>query len=326
MVINIVSNQTNKKAIRGPKKVLINLLKGLDLIGVEYVLNQPISKFRYNWIQDSLSSLIAASLSDIPVLLGPNLVEMPNDLPLLRSKIPKGSIYLHPSKWTKDKWLENGFKESIIEEWPVGIDTTTFGFIDRSKLAHKVLIYFKNRKDSELKYCINLLNKCGLNYSVLKYGEYTEEEFLSNLFNSTYCIWIGIDESQGIALQEVLSTNLPIIIVKDQNSANKRYKASPAPYFSSKCGIILDDIDSLNELTVRTFDPKIYNPRNYILENLSLEICAREFLKKISSIKNDKQKIFDFKCIGILVYLVQLPFHLKTYKSITRKIKRIKCF
>ena len=143
MVINIISNQIKKKSIRGPKKVLINLLKGLDLIGVEYVFNQPISKFKYNWIQDSLSALIEVSYSKTPVLLGPNLVEMPKDLPLLRPKMAKGSVYLHPSKWTKDKWMSNGFDEIIIEEWPVGIDTTAFGFIDRSKLPHKVLIYFK---------------------------------------------------------------------------------------------------------------------------------------------------------------------------------------
>ena len=321
MVINIISNQTNKKPIRGPKKVLENLLKGLDLIGVKYVFNQPISKFKYNWIQDSLSALIEVSYSKTPVLLGPNLAEMPKDLPLLRPKMAKGSVYLHPSKWTINKWLENGFNESVIEEWPVGIDTVTFKSFDRCNLTNKVLVYFKNRKELELKSCLKILDQCRLNYSVLKYGEYTEEEFIDNLQNATFCIWIGVDESQGIALQEALCTNLPIIVVKDQNSKNKRYNATPAPYFNSKCGIILDSIDNLNESVIRSFDPKIYNPRNYILENLTLEICAKEFANKISSIKNERKKSIDYKFIGKVAYIIELPFCIKNYKILFNKLK-----
>ena len=146
MTINIISNQVNKTKIRGPKKVLNNLMKGLDLIGVEYVFNKPMSKFEYNWIQDSNPALIEASFHKIPVLLGPNIVEEPFQLPFLRRNINKDSIYLQPSKWAKDIWLNKGFNECKVEEWAIGIDTDLFYHIDRSNLAKKALVYFVRKR------------------------------------------------------------------------------------------------------------------------------------------------------------------------------------
>ena len=328
MIINIISNQVKKTKIRGPKKVLNNLLKGLDLIGVDYVLNQPMSKFKYNWIQDSNPALIEASFLNIPVLLGPNIALNLKELPYLRPQVNKNSIYLQPSKWSKMYWLDEGFNECKVEEWSVGIDTELFHHVDRSNLAKKVLVYYKQRNSHELDTCIDLLKNCGIDFSVLKYGDYNENQFMDNLKKCTLCIWIGCDESQGIGLQEALSTNLPIIVVEDQNSKNKRFDATPAPYFNYKCGIILNSIDSLNESVIRSFDPKIYNPRNYILENLTLEICAKEFVNKISSIKNERKKNIDYKFIGKVAYIIELPFRIKNYKIILNKFnisyKRLK--
>jgi len=320
MVVNIISNQVEKNKIRGPKKVLDNLLKGLDLIGVQYVLNQPMSKFKYNWIQDSKPALIEATLSKIPVLLGPNVVEVPSQLPFLRQNLNKDSIYLQPSKWAKDVWLNNGFNECRVEEWAVGIDTDLFHQIDRSNISKKVLVYFKQRKNHELSTCVDLLSTHGINFSVLKYGDYNENQFIDILKECTLCIWIGCDESQGIGLQEILSTNMPIIVIKDTNSKFKFYDSSPAPYFDNSCGIILDKIDELSEDLIKNFDPKDFTPRKYIVNNLSLEISAKMFVDKLNRIKVKKTLRFNLKYLCYLIYLIELALRKSTYKSIVNKI------
>ena len=95
MTINIIT-KSNKKTttIRGPKKVLDNLIKGLDLIGIKYTFNGPIGKHKFNWIHDSPSAIIEAGFVGKNVLIGPNIVELPDDLPILRKKLSKDSIKL----------------------------------------------------------------------------------------------------------------------------------------------------------------------------------------------------------------------------------------
>jgi hypothetical protein len=319
MTINIISNQVKKTKIRGPKKVLNNLLKGLDLIGVEYVLNQPMSKFKYNWIQDSNPALIEASFLNIPVLLGPNIALKLKELPYLRPQVNKNSIYLQPSKWSKMYWLDEGFNECKVEEWSVGIDTELFHHVDRSNLAKKVLVYYKQRNSHELDTCIDLLKNCGIDFSVLKYGDYNENQFMDNLKKCTLCIWIGCDESQGIGLQEILSTNMPIIVIKDSKSKFKFYDSSPAPYFDNSCGIILDKISELSEDLIKNFNPKDFTPRKYIVNTLSLEVSTKIFIDKVKRIKAKNTSRFNLKHLCFLIYLIELPFRKTTYKSIMNK-------
>jgi len=321
MVINIISNQIKKTATRGPKKVLVNLIKGLDIIGVDYVFNQPINNYKYNWIQDSISALVEVSFLNIPTLLGPNISVKPKDLPYLRHKVNKNSIYLQPSKWSKSVWLAEGFNECKVEEWPVGIDTDLFYYIDRFNLTPKILVYFKQRKNQELDACINLLNKCGIDFCILKYGDYSEDQFMVNLKECTFCIWIGCDESQGIAMQEALSTNMPIIVIKDTSSQYNSYDSSSAPYFDNTCGVLLENISLLSEHLINSFNPRKYNPRKYIINNLSLEVCAKIFLEKIKILNVYKLRKFNLKYLGVLVHWIELPFRKSTFKILFSKIR-----
>ena len=132
MTLNIISTQINRTRITGPKKVLDNTLKGLDKIGVKYVFNQPISDYKYNWIHDDGRAIVEAGFVKKPVLVGPNTAVLPKDLPKLRFKLPKGSIYLHPSKWCVEVWKVLGFDEAKLDFWPAGIDLDEFENVSRS--------------------------------------------------------------------------------------------------------------------------------------------------------------------------------------------------
>ena len=212
MIINIVSTQINKNQINGPKKVLINTLKGLNYLGIKYVFNRPINEYKYNWIHDDQKAIIEAGFVNKAVLIGPNTAVLPKDLPLLRKKLPKNSIYLHPSQWTKDSWNLLGYKETILELWPAGIDLNKFPKITRNDKI-KVLLYFKQRDLSLLNNAKLILEKLNLEYAVIHYGYYKEEEYLKALNECRFGIWIGCSESQGIGLQEALATNLPLIVL-----------------------------------------------------------------------------------------------------------------
>jgi hypothetical protein len=344
ILINIISTQVDKDKITGPKKVLINTCKGLDNLGVKYVFNKCIKDYDYNWIQDNSAAIIEASLLNKPVIIGPNTAVLPKDLPILRSSLSPDSIYLCPSQWVIDMWKQSGFKECEMHSWPVGIDLDSFVLKKRTKNdLNKVLIYFKQRDKSILESAKQILKNKNIEYEVIHYGFYKEEEYKRALNESKLCIWIGCSESQGIALQEALATGMPMIVLDAQSlfdavSENKKgyfdykvpkslenIKTSSAPYFDDRCGLKINSIDKLNDSIDYMFDNiNVFSPREYIEENLSLEISSKKLVDIFSTIKIDREAFTssnNYQIISKVLFYIDLFFKGWFYSWIFFKVK-----
>jgi len=324
LILNIISTQVGRTKTTGPKKVLDNTLKGLDKIGVKYVFNQPISKYKYNWIQDDQSAIIEAGFARKPVLVGPNTAVLPKDLPKLRFKLPKGSIYLHPSRWCVEVWKDLGFSEAKLDFWPAGIDLNEFEKVDRSG-KEKILLYFKQRDKKLLDTAKKLLERKNLEYELIHYGYYKEEEYKKALKKSKFGIWIGCSESQGIGLQEALATNLPLIVLDATSLFDtvptdaKNYiaydfpknldsvRSTTAPYFDERCGIKIEKIDELENAIDKMFaNFKHYKPREFVKENLSLEASAKKLVSFFENMKVEHKKSYDYKKISKFIFYIGL--------------------
>jgi len=87
-------------------------------------------------------------------------------------------------------------------------------------------------------------------------------------------------ESQGIAYMEILSSGIPCYVFNRNIFSYKSYSclASSVPYFSEECGIISDDLD-FNKFDDFLNKIDLFNPRKYILENHTLEISARNYIR-----------------------------------------------
>lgn len=310
-VLNIISNSLGQEKIGGPNKVILNTLKGLDKIGYPYVVNGNIGDYKFNWIHDSVKGIIEAFLKKIPVVIGPNIVVLPDDLWPLKPFLC-GNIYLHPSAWCVDVWKKVGFNECPLFSWPAGIDIQDFILEKSIDNQNNVLIYFKRRDPKLLEQAIVQVKSSGYNPLVIKYGEYDENEYKTLLSKSLFGIWIGTSESQGIALQEALASNLPLIVC-DVNSLFEAkgkndylfpeklrdFKPTSVPYFDERCGIIINDISKLGD-SIRKISGKItsYNPREYIMENLSLEKQAIELLSFFDILKGKHPYYFSAEFSG----------------------------
>jgi hypothetical protein len=306
-VLNIISDSLYQQGYGGPQKVIHNTIKGLEKISYPYELNKDIRAFKYNWIHDSVKGLIEISLNKIPSVVGPNLVIMPQDLPFLGDGL-KDSIYLHPSNWCIDLWEKMNFNNCPMYSWPVGIDTDEFKLESRAGINDNVLIYFKRRNPILLMEASRIVTKMGLNPLVIRYGEYTEAQFKETLSKCRFGIWIGISESQGIGLAEALSTGLPLIVcdVKSlfESSDKKDFhfgktlrslKPTSAPYFDERCGIILNDFNYLPSVIDEMLNNiTFYNPREYVINNLSLEKQALELLSFFEKIENKIGRTISF--------------------------------
>lgn len=338
LIINIISTQIYRTRITGPKKVLENTCKGLDKLGITYIFNQPISDYTYNWIHDDQKAIIEAGFVKKPVLIGPNTAVLPKDLPIFRFKLPKKSIYIHPSQWVLNTWRLLGYDEAKLESWPVGIDLNAFKSIDRNE-KRKVLLYFKQRDLKILAEIKLLLQILHFDYTVIYYGFYKEDEYLQVLNECQFGIWIGCSESQGIGLQEALATNLPLIVLDAVSifdtiptnskkyfgynfpSSIKNIKTTTVPYFDARCGIKIEKITDLEESLLYMFNNiHEYKPREYIQENLSLEKCTTHILSFFDQMNIQESNGYNYQRLSKILYYCGLIFQIWAWKWLWRRI------
>lgn len=259
----------------GPGKVVANLTKGLQSLKVNYNVNAPYIN----------TDFPAYCLSPHPFLfsdpdllsIGPNICVLPTDLPVVTEQ--KFKYFITPCDWTADlysRWIER----DKIKVWPVGIDTQNFQPSPSTK-TFDCLLYLKNRLPSEIDEAKRILEEFNQHYSVFEYGKYREEDFLERISVSRYCFVLGNTESQGIAIQEMMSCNLPLFVWDktewDHRGEELKCSASTVPYWGKECGIKTDI--NIEENFERFLDTLAnYNPRSYIENNFSLKKRASEFL------------------------------------------------
>jgi glycosyltransferase involved in cell wall biosynthesis len=288
-MINIISNQANAKSISGPMKVFENLKKGLDKIGYPYVINRDLRATSRIWIHDNTAALRFVDDKRARAVIGPNLYVMPSDIP--ENVIPSNALYVHPSEWAADLWKEEGFSSCSLSYWPVGIDTDDFAPSGQPVRERKVLVYHKERDPQGLVDILGALHERKLEYRLIIYGQYSEAEYREALSGTSFVIWHGRHESQGIALQEALACDVPMLVcdVASLLEAHccpyqfpERLRAFPvtaAPYFDGRCGMVTREPDRFPEaLDLFLQELGSYSPREYILDRLSLEKCALDFV------------------------------------------------
>jgi glycosyltransferase involved in cell wall biosynthesis len=223
---------------------------------------------------------------DKKFIFGPHFSTFPNHK--IKPIINKNTIYIQPSEWTAKSWKEFDICENLnIQVLPFGVDTEKFNQIIEPCSRSKVFVYFKNRNPLELRYIEHFLYTQHIEYTIFNYNKkYNEEDYIEFLKQAKYGIWLGCHESQGFALQEALSCNVPLF-VWSVKSMNQEYgcnyydiPATTIPYWDKRCGEFTYDIENFYD-KFQSFLYKLdtYKPREYIVENLSIEVCEKKFIE-----------------------------------------------
>ena len=185
---------------------------------------------------------------------------------------------------------------------PFPVDIQRFCPLE-SPIQHQYdcFVYFKGRKQGLLGFAESALKSLGLRYTILRYGSYTEEEYLHVLRSSRFGLWIGSHESQGFALQEALSTNVPLVVwnVKsmfdEYNRENEisykedqmkyKLKATSIPYWDSCCGEVFYEKEEFEQKIIEMLQSySIYKPRDFILKTLSPNACYKRILAILATL------------------------------------------
>lgn len=290
-MLNIISRSIISSHNRGPRKVVNNLLQGLDKLNYPYVINAALDATDSLWIHDDPVALSAAMKlpENIKIVAGPNIYTLPREIPenINIDRI----IWIHPSLWVQKFWEKSTTKKINSIVWPVGIDTDKFCPSDTKK--DLFIVYNKNRDVSEIEAVSKALEACQKRFEVITYGNYQEENYLNLLRRAKGIIWVGRSESQGIGLLEALAMNVPALVWDiykfgqwsgtGKDKFNKLQldfiEATTAPYFNSNCGIIFKDEAEL-EINLDKFLTSLNNfsPRSYVMKNLSDTKQAQELI------------------------------------------------
>jgi len=287
-VINIITRRLPDVCADGPTKVVRNVMKGLDRLGYPYVVNRDVRSTRRLWVANESVPLQYLPRERPFTVAGPSIWVLPEDI---RERIDwNRMVYVQPSLWTCRLWEFYGFSKCPMVIWPVGLDLDDYSPAVRGSVSRKVVIYHKDRDPQELPALIASLARRRLDAILIIYGRYRQEDFIEAVRSSAFVIWHGARESQGLALEEVLACNVPILVwdVPRLTDAHGGYQFRPetdavgvtaAPYFDKRCGIKVlrpDSIDDAIDEMIDRIDE--FAPRAFVNDNLSLERQTRAFV------------------------------------------------
>lgn len=230
-------------------------------------------------------------------IFGPQFSVFPdnNNCEISYIKYPNG-VYNGLSDWVVNSWKEFQITDGLnFATLPFGVDTDIFNEVKPLSKREKVFVYFKERDPLELEFIENELLKMDISYILFNYNmTYEEKDYIDCLHDSKYGIWIGRHESQGFALQEALSCNVPLLVWDvrymtqqyKNTHINKDYPATSIPYWDAKCGeFFYDQCDFLKTFAHFLGKIETYKPREFIVEKLSIDACEDRIIKFVENMK-----------------------------------------
>ena len=266
--------------MNGPHKVVNNLIKSLNQEKIVYTINEE--KYANNFLvqYDAIAHEKHSKIEQETTIIGPQVWLFDGYGQFLIENQNYYKKLITPSQWVKDKFINKfNLPENKVAVWPVGIET----FNNIREVNYDCLIYFKRRDESELSAVKKFLADRNLSYRMVEYGSYSEYGFMQLVNQAKFCFLINGTESQGIAVQEIMSMGVPIITwdLKEWLDQGESYRvpATSIPYWDERCGEKFYDIDKLEE-TFDNFYARIndYDPKAYVKENLSFESSVKTLL------------------------------------------------
>lgn len=232
-----------------------------------------------------------------PAILGPSMYDHPLQNPILM-KDSRFKYYLLTCDWLKDVFTLY-YGRNCCGLWYAGIDLKEWPDTIHSEKYIDVLIYDKIRWEREKTTPLFLdpikkyLEEKKLSHYVLQYGNITHGTYRDLLRKSKSMIFLCEHETQGIAYQEALASNIPVL-AWDHGwwtdpvwpvFSDKPISATSVPLFSKKCGEKFKKILEFPETFEKFWNQlQKYEPRRFIAKEVSLKKSAEMYCKYYFSI------------------------------------------
>jgi len=244
----------------------------------------------YDCVYSPCDTIDVSKYPNTKFIFGPQFSIFPDER--LNTIKSTNSVYNLLSDWVINIWSSFEYCNNLkLIKMPFGVDTEKFNCIKPIFNRTKVFVYFKRRTPSELNYLLNFLQSKNIEIKIFDYvSRYSEEEYLNYLQDSNYGIWLDAHESQGFALQEALSCDVPLLVWnvssmnQEHNSSYNNITATTIPYWDERCGEYFyneQELENIYNLFISKLET--YKPREFILENLSIETCENKLINFIEN-------------------------------------------
>jgi len=285
-----------------------NLKKGLDRAKIPYrdndfrcirqhpdelmcIVGKPYLLLKYDWSN--------------PIVFGASIFEHPEASPDFWEDYPNVQKMLVPGPWMCDMFAEH-YPEEKLAVWPVGIDVEKWRpKRPQDEKPKRILLYDKVRwaHDRYERILIDpirqRLRAQGIEIETLRYGHYFPEDLKAALERCRAVVFLCEHETQGIAYQQMLASGVPIFAWdrggywQDPNYFPDRVRYRPVtsvPYWNQRCGMKFETadefVDRFDEFWGRVQADE-FAPRDYVVENLTLEKCARHYASIVEEVTSE---------------------------------------
>jgi glycosyltransferase involved in cell wall biosynthesis len=196
---------------------------------------------------------------------------------------PEIDLVIVPSEWTVDFY--KGFPELVAKSrvCPCGVDAEAWKPAGVAK-ARSAVVYWKSGDERFCEAVEAIVRRCGLEplrirsrhgeHSIFKPSDYREalDRSVAGVFLSTF-------ETQGIALAEAWSMDVPTVVWDPRGDAEWRGRTfkskSSAPFLTPATGVTFRTIDDLEEALRGTLTSlTTFLPRDWVLQHMTDAVCA----------------------------------------------------
>jgi hypothetical protein len=226
-----------------------------------------------------------------PAVLGPGLYDHPALAPDLMQDTRFRFFIL------TCEWMMQMFKPAYgaaCFSWHGGIEISKWPDTRLLPKTNDVLIYDKirwnrDRYEPELLLPIqDALRRKGLRFETIRYGAYDHLLYRKMLSESRALLFLCEHETQGMAYQEAMAANVPVLAWDNGYWLDPRrpefetdlVPATSVPYFSAECGERFRSFEDFPEI-LEQFWAKLpeYAPRRYVERELSQEYSADKYIQ-----------------------------------------------
>jgi hypothetical protein len=279
-----------------------NLCLGLDRIGHPWRMHHRPDRPG----NEDVVGILHGPLDQVRVIAsaqrcvtGVGVLNFPDEWPTFFEDT-KTIFHLQSCEWAAE-YYRPAFGERI-RLYAVGIDTERYAPRPAVPKDFDVLVYNKLRWPAELpepdlrERCLEELDRRGLTYHEVQYGRYPggkESGYHDLVARSRSMLFLCENETQGIAYNEALSMGVPILAWNpgrwlDPNRHSHGFSNAPAssvPYWDARCGeqfTALAELPAALDRFCERLRAGAYAPREYILDYLTLEACARDYVRLLA--------------------------------------------
>jgi hypothetical protein len=203
---------------------------------------------------------------------------------------PEIDLVIIPSEWTRNFYRDLPSLAAKSRVCTCGVDVGYWTPSGRTR-EQTALVYWKSGEEGFCEEVETIVRQCGLEPRRVRsrHGEhriFTQADYRDMLDRSVVAVFLSTFETQGIALAEAWSMNVPTVVWDPQGDAEwlgRRFtSASSAPYLTAATGLAFGDIGGLKPALDRALQSLGgFQPRNWVLAHMTDAVCSKRLYELI---------------------------------------------